>query len=95
MRKISAAAACFFVFLLPFSHGKQSYFEVLIKLKKNGQTICDPYQIFKKIINLRHHGVKLFRTKVGDFSPMPLILGLRHFGRNIQIKTTVDTINNL
>ena len=25
---------------------KQSYFEVLIKLKNIGHTICDPYQIF-------------------------------------------------
>ena len=47
-----------------------------MKLKKNGHTICDPYLIFKKIFNLRHHGVKSFWTKVGDFSPMPLLLGL-------------------
>ena len=35
-----------------------------------------PHQI-KKIFGLRHHGVKSFWTKVGDFSPMPLILGLK------------------
>ena len=48
-----------------------------MKLKKIGHTICDPYLIFKKIFSLRHHGVKLFWTKVGDFSPMPFLLGLR------------------
>ena len=46
--------------LSPFSHRKRSYFEVLIKLKKIGHTICDPFLIFKKIFSLRHHGVKLF-----------------------------------
>ena len=29
-----------------------------------------------KILSLRHHGVKLFWTKVGVFPPMPLLLGL-------------------
>ena len=55
---------------------KRSYFEVFIKLKKNGHTICDPYQIIKKIFTLRHHSVKSFWTKVGDFSPMPRLLRL-------------------
>ena len=36
-----------------------------------------PIPDLKKIIfSLRHHNVKLFWTKVGDFSPMPLLLGL-------------------
>ena len=47
------------------------------KFKKNGHTIYDPYQIFKKIFILRHHGLKSFWTKVGDFPPMPLLLGLK------------------
>ena len=35
-----------FIFgISPFSHRKWSYFEVLIKLKKIGHTICDPYLI--------------------------------------------------
>ena len=46
--------------LSPFSHRKRSYFEVLIKLKMIGHTICDPFLILKKIFSLRHHGVKLF-----------------------------------
>ena len=76
-RFFSAAAARFLFGFSPFSLWKRSYFEVLIKFKKIGHTICDPYQIFKKIFSLRHHGVKSFWTKVGDFSPMPRLLGLR------------------
>ena len=56
----TAEAAQFLFGFLPFSWGKPSYSEVLIKFKKNGQTICDPYQIVKKIFSLRHHGVKPF-----------------------------------
>ena len=76
-RFFSAAAARFLFGFSPFSLWKRSYFEVLIKFKKIGHTICDPYQIFKKIFSLRHHGVKSFWTKVGDFSPMPRLLGWR------------------
>ena len=76
-RKKAAAAARFYFGVLPFSHWKWSYFENLIKFKKNGHTICDPYQILKKMFSLRHHGVKSFWTKVGDFPPMPLLLGLK------------------
>ena len=64
-------------FLL-FWQWKGSCFEVFIKFKKNGHTFCNPYQIFKKLFNLRHHGVKSFWTKIGDFSPMPLLLGLTY-----------------
>ena len=38
-----------FVFL-PFSWWKRSYFELLIKFKKNGHTICDPIRFFKKYL---------------------------------------------
>ena len=37
-----------------------------MKLKKIGHTICDQYLIFKKILS----------SKVGDFSPMPCLLGI-------------------
>ena len=69
--------AVFSLVISLFLHRKRSYFEVLIKLKKIGDTICDPCLIFKKIFSLRHHGVKSFWTKVGGFPPMPLLLGLK------------------
>ena len=66
-------------FLLVFCHflgENEVIFKILINLKKNGHTICDPYQICFKIFSLRHHGVKSFWTKVGLSIPMPLLLGL-------------------
>ena len=79
-RKKDAATARFYFCFLPFSHWKWSYFEVLIKFKKNGHTICESYRIFEKIFSLRHHGVKSFWTKVGGFPPMPLWLRLKSHG---------------
>ena len=72
----TAEAALFLIGFLPFSWCKWSLFEVLTKFKKIGYTICDPYQIFKKIFCLRHHGVKPFCTKVGILISMPLLIGL-------------------
>ena len=46
------------------------------KIQKEWPYNLQPYQMFKKIFSLRHHGVKLFWTKVGVLSPMPLLLGL-------------------
>ena len=54
----SAEAACFFYSgFCHFLQWKLSYFEVLIKFKKNGNTICCP-KLIKKNIELK--GVKLF-----------------------------------
>ena len=39
---------------------KTKLFEVLMKLKKKGHTICDPYQIFKKIFSLTLIAVDYF-----------------------------------
>ena len=60
--KTSEAARFLFYF---YHFRKRSYLELLIKFKKNGHTICDPYQFKKKIFSLRHHGVKLYWTKIG------------------------------
>ena len=45
--KGGAEAARFLFSFSTFSRWKRSYFKVLIKLKKNGNTIFDPYQIFE------------------------------------------------
>ena len=42
-----------------------------------------PIPDFKKIFSLRHHGVTSFWTKVGVFSPMPLLLGLRRLHNTV------------
>ena len=38
-----------------------------MNFKKNGHTICNPHKIFYKIFSLRHHGGKLFWTKLEFF----------------------------
>ena len=76
-KNIRCSGPFFSLVISLFSHWKRSYFEVLIKLKKIGHTICDPFLIFKNIFSLRHHGLKLFWTKVGDFSPMQQLFIVR------------------
>ena len=56
-----------FLVFLPFSPWKRSYLKFLLNSKRMVIQFATHNRLNKKIFSLRHHGVKLFWTKVWSF----------------------------